>query len=396
MVKMADYDVLVVGAGPVGSTFARHMAEKGYDVAILEKKREIGVPLQCAGLLGKKIKKVNVLPEEYILNQVSGAYIHSPSNHILKVSKKETHAYVLDRIGYDKFLAELAVNNGADILLKHKVADVNAESGKVKLVHGEKELSADIIVGADGSNSIISPTFNSQSKSVHAVQYLVETNVKLLETDFVDLHVNSNISPGFIWSIPLSNSQARIGLFGNYDYPTLNKFLTDFMNSNEKFKDARIIKKYYGTIPVSDSRKNIVNNRVLLVGDAASQVKPTTGGGLIIGFECAKIAAEAASNAIENDNISLLADYELNYRKKFEKELKIQLGVQKTFELLSDADLDEMFLKLKEKGAEDIISNYGDMDKQSHLVKEMIKRGMLMAVLPKVMYRSVSNIWNFF
>jgi digeranylgeranylglycerophospholipid reductase len=395
MVKMADYDVLVVGAGPVGSTFARYMAEKGHNVGILEKKKDIGVPLQCAGLLGKRIKEVNVLPEEYILNKVRGAYLHSPSDHILKVSKKETHAYVLDRIGYDKFLAELAVNNGADILLKHKVASVNTDSGKIKFNKGEKELTAEIIVGADGSDSIIASAFDEPAKSVQAVQYLVETIGTPLETDFVDLHVNSNISPGFIWSIPISYSQSRIGLFGDYDYTTLNKFLMDFMDSNDKFKGSKIMKKYYGTIPVSDPKKNLINNRALLVGDAASQVKPTTGGGLIIGFECAKMAAESASNALENDNLSFLADYELNYRKKFEKELRTQLRVQKTFEILSDADLDEMFLKLKEKGAEDLISNYGDMDAQSTLIKEMIKRGLIFSVFPKVLYRSVSHIWNF-
>ena len=70
---MKNYDIAIVGAGPVGSTFARYMAEKGLKVAIFEKKNEIGVPLQCAGLLGKKIKDVNVLPDEVILNKIYGA-----------------------------------------------------------------------------------------------------------------------------------------------------------------------------------------------------------------------------------------------------------------------------------------------------------------------------------
>lgn len=391
---MVDYDVLVVGAGPVGSTFARYMAEEGYNVAILEKKTEVGVPLQCAGLLGKKIKEVNVLPEEYIINQVRGAYLHSPSDHILKVAKKETHAYVLDRMGYDKFLAELAVDTGADLLLKHKVVGIDSKPGKINLANGG-EITAHIIVGADGTNSIVASTFNEPTTSFNAVQYLLQTK-EVLETDFVDLHVKSNISPGFFWSIPLSDSISRIGLFAEGNYADLNNYLMNFKNSNAKFTNSKIIKKYYGAIPVSQSRKSLVNKRTILLGDAASQVKPTTGGGLLIGFECAKIAAEAAINALENENISLLKNYESNYNHKFEKELKTQLRVQKTFKLLKDADLDEMFLKLKEKGAEDIISNYGDMDKQSYLVKEMIKRGLLTAVLPKVMYRSVSNIWNFF
>ena len=76
---MKKYDVAVVGAGPVGSTVARYIADEGYDVVMFERKRAVGIPLQCAGLLGKRIKDMNILPQEYILNEVYGAYLHSPS-----------------------------------------------------------------------------------------------------------------------------------------------------------------------------------------------------------------------------------------------------------------------------------------------------------------------------
>ncbi|MDP3615200.1 MAG: FAD-dependent monooxygenase, partial [Rubrivivax sp.] len=164
---MSDYDILVVGAGPAGSTFARYMAKNGYKVGILEKKKEVGLPLQCAGLLGKKIKNLNTLPEEFILNEVNGAYLHSPSNHIMKVSKKDTQAYVLDRVGYDKYLAEIAAGEGAEILLKHNVKSVNSEMGTVKLANqGQNEISARVIVGADGHSYSISNSFNKSANTV--------------------------------------------------------------------------------------------------------------------------------------------------------------------------------------------------------------------------------------
>jgi len=217
-----------------------------------------------------------------------------------------------------------------------------------------------------------------------------------METDFVDLHVNSQLSPGFIWSIPLSENQARIGLFGNHDYQSLKHILSNFLQSQEYLNGAKVIKKYHGEIPVFDTQKKLVNEKSILLGDAASQVKPTTGGGLLIGFACARIAADVVSNSLDNENISILNEYESHYKKEFEKELKTQLMVQKTFEMLNNKDLDEMFIKLKEKGAEDIISTYGDMDSQSPLVKELLKSGLLFSVLPKVLYRSVSQIWKFF
>ena len=86
---MKEYDVAVVGSGPVGSTLARYMADEGFKVVILEKKRNVGVPLQCAGLLGKRIKKVNLLPPEFIMNEVYGAYLHSPSETVLKEGGSE-------------------------------------------------------------------------------------------------------------------------------------------------------------------------------------------------------------------------------------------------------------------------------------------------------------------
>jgi len=142
--------------------------------------------------------------------------------------------------------------------------------------------------------------------------------------------------------------------------------------------------------------KKIVENRAIIIGDAASQVKPTTGGGLLIGFECAKFAAEAVIESLENDDPQLLKNYETSYKNKFLKELKNQLEVQKTFQELKNQELDNMFLKLKEKGAEYLISSYGDMDSQSLLVKEMIKRGILFSVLPQLLYRRMSRLWNSF
>lgn len=132
------------------------------------------------------------------------------------------------------------------------------------------------------------------------------------------------------------------------------------------------------------------------MGDAASQVKPTTGGGLLIGFACAKIASDVVSRALDNEKFSDLKDYESQFKKRYWKELKTQIMVQKTFELLNNNDLDQMFIKSKEKGLENIISEHGDMDSQSLLIKELFKRGLIFDILPKIVYRSVSQIWKFF
>ena len=392
---MKKYDVAVVGAGPVGSTFARYIADEGFKVLMLERKREVGVPLQCAGLLGKKIKDLNIIPDEYILNEVCGAYLHSPSDKILEVGRNDPEAYVIDRVGYDKFLAEQAVDAGAELLLNHRVNTLNIEKGEIRVGKNvDKCFQAEVIVGADGNASMVSNEFNPNSKTVMAAQYLLDMRGDVFDTDHVHLYVNSFISPGFIWIIPVSKSMARVGLFANMDYTGLNTVLKEFMHSNSTFKNASILKKYHGFIPLYSPKKKIVNGRAILLGDAASQIKPTTGGGLMLGFECAKIAAETVSRAIRKEDHILLQEYEEEYQRRFRSELRIQMEVQRIFKSLTNEDLDQMFLKLKEGNAEELISKYGDMDTQSTLIKEMIKNRLLFSIVPRLLTRRIGSLWK--
>ncbi len=392
---MRNYDVAVVGAGPVGSTFARHIADKGFKVAILEKKREIGVPLQCAGLLGKKIKKVNILPDEFIINPVNGAFLHSPDDTVLSVSKEKPEAYVVDRVGYDKFLAQLSIDSGAELFLNHRVEKVDSVNGIITLKNNENtKISADVVVGADGHSSIVSDSFNPPADSFQAAQYLIDVGEKRFKKDYVHLYVDSRVSPGFLWAIPLSESTARVGLFSDVNYHQSTVILNELLAKRSELKGATILKKYYGVIPKYNSQKQLVKNKVILLGDAASQVKPTTGGGLIMGFSCAEIASQAVTNALENENTEMLMNYYKDYQNQFKSELKVQLMVHKIFKSLTDADLEYMFMKLKQVGAEEVISQYGDMDSQSPLVKEMFKRGILFSILPKMLSWRISSLWK--
>lgn len=388
---MKNYDVAIVGAGPVGSTFARYIAEKGLKVAIFEKKKEVGVPLQCAGLLGKKIKDVNVLPDEVILNKIYGACLYSPSSTMISMRKKEEPlAYVLDRVAYDKYLAQLAVDKGAELFLNHRAEKIDIENGEIYFK--DKKISAEIIVGADGHSSIVSEAFDNAFKSVHASQYLIDTGESTFKEDYFQVYVNSKISPGFLWVIPISESTARVGLFADFDYKELSEILNEFLENNEELRNAKILKKYHGIIPIYDPKKDIVKNRAILIGDAASQVKPTTSGGLIIGFNCAKIAAEVVYEAISSQNIDILKTYQKRYKKMYNNELKMQLKVQSTYESLDDNNLNSVILKLKEKEVGKIVSEYGDLDSQAPLMIKLIKSGIIFSVLPKLLSRKIFGL----
>ena len=390
-----DYDVIVVGAGPVGSTFARDVAKKGFKVAILEKKKQIGQPLQCAGLLGNSIKEVNVLPNDVIINEVYGANIYSPYLNKLYVTKDKTQAYVVDRVKYDEYLSNESINAGADILFKHDVVDIDSKNGIVTFKNSGniQTLSAKIIVGADGPNSVVSKCIKSPLNNMKGVQFLIKLN-EVLTVKNVNLYFNSYLAPGFKWAIPLDNHHMRFGIVGNYDYKTLTNQLSKLL----KIKNGNnpvILEKYYGKIPLFDSSKKIYDNRVLLLGDAAAQTKPTTGGGLVLAFKSSKFAVDVVEQNLEqNDNINLKGYFDL-YKKNFFNELRIQKMVSNIFSSLTDNDLENMFVKLKEKNVEDIISDVGDIDSQSILVKKLFKSGIVYDILPTVLYRSVLKFQNF-
>lgn len=394
----SDYDVVVVGAGPVGSTIAYYLAQDGLDVGIVEKKKQIGYPLQCAGILSKHIFESNELPDEVILNSVKGAFLHT-ENHILNVEKQEDVAYIIDRIAYDQFLLNRAVENGVE-LINQKVVDVDEEKGITYFPNGES-ITSRVVVACDGYGSRISSAIGNVQKNFPASQMLVSIDEEIMNgfrkskkplDDYVDTCLFEEILPGFLWIIPLKDNKYRIGLFSNQSHKQQSEFLKRFLDENFTYE---ILEKYKGFIPIYSSENRIVKNRVILIGDAASQVKPTSGGGLLLAFDSCKIARKYISEAINKDDINILNGYQDEFNRKYSKEFNYQFKVQNTLDLLNDNDLDYLFEKLRENDCEKIISEYGDMDEQSKLVKEFIKRGLIFKIIPTFLFKKVVNIFGF-
>ena len=382
-----DYDVIVVGAGPVGSTYAYHMANKGYDVAIFDMKNRIGEPLQCAGIVSTNINLTEQVPEEIIYNKVKGAKIYSPNKTLLHVKKDETVAYVLDRVYYDKHLFQRALDAGVTPYLSSRVLDVDLENTKIKTV--DNTYTSRIIAVASGPVSSTSKKMNPELKdeTFTAIQYTVSTKKQDMEN--VILEVHNELLPGFLWEIPLTDTKQRLGLFTDGAYKDADNILLDAMND-----DDEIIEKHTGLIPKYNTDKRIVYNNTILIGDSASQIKPTTGGGLIVGSNMARLASEKSDLMLkENDNKYLL-DYENEYHKRYDHEFKAQQNVQGIIRELSDDDFNYMFEQLQEHNVDRIISEYGDMDTQTPLLKQLLKRGIMFKLLPKIGVRRLKNIWK--
>ena len=406
-----DYDVTIIGAGPIGSTLAYELAKEDINVCLIDKKKVIGLPLQCAGIINKRVLDVNQFPDELILNKAKGAVLHS-KNHSLTVSKEEDQAIIIDRVALDQFIYNRAIENGVDSYLSSKVLAIDDVEGKVSFKNesAEKSIKSKIIVGADGPLSIVSSAFGNDFDYYCASQYLVKIEEDNNQMSFVDLYAYGDLFPGFIWQIPVSENIFRIGLFSNYDYKRQNEILNDFLMNEFQYENYEIIEKYKGKIPIYNKENKLFKNRALIIGDAASQVKPTTGGGLLIGFEAVGMAKKAIVNALNSEDFNslnlekethddkeilenCLKSYQDDFEERFIKEFSYQFKVQKTLCTLSDDDLDYFFEELKEKEADKLISEYGDMDNQSILVKEFLKRGLVLTLLPAIHKRELAKIW---
>lgn len=384
---MTQYDIIVVGAGPIGSTYTYKMAKQGYSIGLFDMKNRIGQPLQCAGLVSTNIHETKNLPEDYIINTVNGANLYAPDNTTITVEKDETAAYVLDRVMYDKYLFQRALNENVDAHLGERVLDVDIENTSIKTV--EDTYRARLIVVSSGPTCHTSQKINPDIKEEQflGLQYTVKSDN--INNDYVNLKIHQPLLPGFLWEIPTSPTTKRVGLFTDGSYNEAEKILKNTINPRDL-----IMEKHNGMIPKYNPNKKITGNNTILLGDAAGQVKPTTGGGLITGFKCTEIASKHTALMLEEEDNIHLENYEKEYRKQYSKEFRMQQNIQNIIRDMTEEDFNYMFQQLKQNEVDKIISEHGDMDNQTPLIKELLKTGIIFKLVPKIGIRRLKNIWN--
>jgi geranylgeranyl reductase family protein len=378
-----DYDVAIIGAGPVGGNLANELAKKGYNVAVFEEHREIGYPLQCAGLVTPRIfKLLNIKKQNIIQNKIHGARIHSPQDIKFIIGGNKLHAYVINRPLFDKAILQQASDNGASIYLQSRVSYAYKKREKVFLkIKNKISVSCKLLIGADGVHSSTRVWFNFPQP--REILYGIGAELRLREktdVEFVDIFIGENIAPGFFgWLIPINEEKCRVGLCigkesKKHSLKTcFNKFLHELQK--QKIIENREVKPNIGgAIPLGLLKKTSSSN-VMIVGDAAAQVKPLSGGGLYPGIKCSKHCISTTLYALEENDFSeaSLQKYHKSWIGDIGKEIKKTLFIRKIFKKLSDRDMDKIAMLLKEnRDLIDIISKYGDMDYPSKLIKPLL------------------------
>ena len=369
-------DVLVVGAGPSGLIAAREIARRGVRVRVLEEHGEVGVPCHCAGLLSLKgLQEIGVPPKTNVIkNTVKGAKFFSPSGLSFTIEKESPIAGVVDREALDKLLAEQAMEAGAEILLKCGVEELKREREFFTLKTNKGYERGKVVVDAEGVRSALVRQVGlkalDRSITLQGLQY--ELSVEDVDPEYVEVYLSNRIAPGlFAWVIPLSEDQVRVGLASNKGEtkPRLESFI------RHRFRNFKVKKRQAGRVITCGPIPQTYADKFMVVGDAAGQVKPTTGGGVILGGVCAAICGQIVAEASESDySGEILEKYERIWRERLGEEFRTMLRARKLANRLSDGIIDKLFKVVIESNLQETLSKIGDMDFQRNVLLVLWKR----------------------
>ncbi|MFW9853048.1 MAG: geranylgeranyl reductase family protein [Candidatus Thorarchaeota archaeon] len=381
-------EIVVVGGGPAGLIAAKTAAEKDVDVLLFESKDKIGFHEHCAGLLSiKGLKSLNLssIPSDIFQNkEIIGARLYSPSGKLIEVQKKEPTACVVNRVKFNLFLSSLAEKAGVDIETSSRVIDIKRKNSLLELNLGKKnsfeKINSKITILAEGRfpklNNKVGLPIPSRKRMIYTSQYYM-SNVSGIDKQYVELYQTKEYAPGFFaWIIPINEETAKVGL-GSNSIPAskqLNFFIKKHPIAKKKLNKSEINKKSSGAIPIGSYISRTFTDNILVVGDAASQTKPTTGGGVILGGIAAQIAGDVAANAIKSENLS--RKYLSNYSKLWKKEMKRNLSIMRQVRLylnsLNNKEIEKLFTVINEPKLQPIFTEFGDVDEQKTIVFRLL------------------------
>ncbi len=375
-----QYDVIVVGGGPVGSTAARYAAQEGAKVLLIEEHAFVGSPVGCTGLLSTRaVKECDVEPsEDFVLNSVRGAYIHPPSERPLPIDGGRTKAYVVSRKMFDRTLFRMATDAGVDVMLRTRAIGIQRSNSLQTLSVLERgnhqNIQAKVIIAADGVRSNLAKMagLGGVKKIMPGIQ--IEAPYRSDDPDFVELFVGSRAPGFFAWAVPVDERISRIGLATDgINDPNPHECLQWLLQHHPHIASRYVggqTDMVFGGIPLGPLRRTYADG-IMIVGDAAGQTKPTSGGGIYTGALCAKIAAKVAAS-VDDASAGSLQQYEKQWKTAIGKELSMGMRIHDFIKGLSDSELDELLGAMNTPSILETITEYGDMDHPSVLIRKML------------------------
>lgn len=384
---LIETDVLVVGAGPSGSLTAKYAALKGVDVILIDKKSEIGSPKRCAeGVSKEGLRKLHIEPTpRWVTKELTGVRLIAPNGTSVWLNEEKVKlpeaGYILERKVFDKHMAMDAARAGARILIKTIATGLRREGNHlvttVETMGEEFEIKAKIVVGADGPESRVGRWVGLKTtlkpKNMESCAQFEMANVKMEDPNSIEFYFGTVAPGGYAWIFPKGEDIANVGLgiLSTETDKTAYQHLLEFVENNPATKDAQPVELNIGGDPVGGMLKELVADNFLLVGDAASQVNPLTGGGIVAAMEAGSYAGEVAAAAVKS------GDYSAKNLKKYQKRCEENIGVK----FQRDLKVKDYLQSLSDEELNSIADAFHDIELNNVNTAELIKS--LVKVSPK-------------
>ncbi len=344
------FDLHVVGAGPAGSFAAITALREGKNVLLSEEHATVGVPAHCSGLVsasGLEQMKDVVDYKKIIRNTITRANLHGHAQR-LTLSFPYPKAYVIDRAGFDQMAVRKYEREGGKIQTGKRIEKLG-------------DLQSKNIVGADGPISTVARLFQFPSISTYASSWQGDYSYSSPDLSAVEVFFDHGWAPGFIgWVIPVDEENAKIGLgvTKKGDLPRAKKKFLELL----QLSGTKIQSEFSALIPLSVRKKTggvFGEHRVVLAGDAAGQVKSSSGGGIFFGASCGRLAGHLAFEP---------AHYERAWRHAYGSDLSMHRLLRSTLDVLPMWGVDAWLLSLQYTRLDRWLMQAGEMDQYSKML----------------------------
>lgn len=345
------YDVLIVGAGPAGNVAARGLASRGYSVGVVDYRAAVGDKL-CTGIIGMECAERFPVRQADVYYAANAAAVYSPAGRKYRLECSTPQALVVDRVSYVAGIARAASELGAQYHLGYCAREARrTRDGIVVTAHrngSSERFEARLLMVSSGFRSALTDLSGLQNGHSHDYMLAFQTVVETSGLTETEVYVGDRIAPGsFGWLVPIAGSYA---LLGTISRKRSDGHLTELRRSLER--QGRVLRtvlpiRGWG-VPLRPMSKTYAD-RVLVLGDAAGLLKPTTGGGIYYAMLSGEIAASTADRALRRGALTeeSLKPYEVGWKSEFAREMNIGYYARLLYESMDDAQREallEVFL----------------------------------------------------
>ncbi len=361
------FSASIIGAGTAGLISARELAKRGIDAEVYDQKAVPGLPVRASGIVSfSGIDSLGIEYSSCMTNRLYGATIHA-GGRSLRIRSRNPVAAVLDRHKLNEKCIDDAQAAGAKVNLGRRVVGADLD----RMANGG------VVIGADGALSATARHFGLGEIGKITLTYKAVFNVDVQDPGMVELFFDRKEYPGlFAWLCPNDKDLLEVGvgiISKNTNAKAAYRKLLRDKRVGEILGNAKAIDENASIIPMR-LRGRIVDakRKVLLVGDAAGQVKAATGGGIVYGGNAALIAADTIAKYYETGYG--LREYEARYRKAYGFDMLLHSAINRLYSAVGTYPMGTALMMMERLGIGGFLSEYGDMDSPSLILRRFFLR----------------------